>query len=85
MATTLSSAAKSRQHEAAHRRLEIEADERHLFGDGRAMLDQLGFGNALHGSQAEQSGVEAEAHRKARLLDRLVGAPGEASDEHERP
>jgi hypothetical protein len=49
------------------------------------MLDQLGFGNALHGSQAEQSGVVAEARRKARLLERLVGAPGEAGDENERP
>ena len=50
----------ARQRDAAHRRLQIEADQRHLLGNGSAMLDQLVLARALERGEGQQHGVIAQ-------------------------
>ena len=75
----------ARERNAADRRLEVEADQRHLGRDRAAVLDQLVLARALHGGKRKQHGVIAERARRARLLHGLRGAPDRAGDHDERP
>ena len=75
----------ARQRNAAHRRLQVEADQRHLVGDRRAVLDQLVLVRALERSERQQDGVVAHRPRRPRLVDRLRGLADRAGDHHQRP
>ena len=61
----------ARQRNTAHRGLQVEADQRHLVGDSRAVLDQLVLARALQRGERQQHGVIAQRARGPGLLDRL--------------
>ena len=63
-----------RQHDAADRRLQVEADQRDALGHGRAMRHQLIDRRALHRRQRQHAGVVAQATRDVGLGHRLCGA-----------
>jgi hypothetical protein len=42
----------ARERNPPHRRLQVEADQRHLAGDDAAVLDDLVLAGVLHGAQA---------------------------------
>ena len=75
----------ARQRNAADRRLQVEADQRHLPRDRGAMLDQLVLAGALQRGQRQQHGVIAQRARGPRLLDRLRRLADGAGDHHQRP
>ena len=74
----------TRQRDAAHRRLQVEANQRHLLGDGRAMLDQLVLAGTFQRRQRQQHGVIAQRPRGARFLDGLGRLADRARDHHQR-
>ncbi len=61
---------RHRQHEAADRRLQIEADQRDFARDRLRVRDQLVLARALHGGEREQPGVIAEVARDLGLAAR---------------
>ena len=73
------------RRDAADRRLQIEADQRHFLGDGGAMFDQLVLAGALQRGQRQQHGVVAQRPRGPRLLDGLRRLADRARDHHQRP
>ena len=75
----------ARQRNAADRRLQVEADGRHLARHGRAMLDELVLARPAHGAEAQQHRVVAERTRDARLLHGLRRPADHAGDHHQRP
>jgi hypothetical protein len=75
----------ARQLDAAHGRLQVEADQRHLRRDRGAMVDQLVLARTLQRSQRKQHRVIAERPRRARFLDRLRRLTNSARDHDQGP
>ena len=75
----------ARQLDPAHRRLQVEADQRHFLGDRGAMLDQLVLARTLQRRQRQQHGVITERARRSRFLDRLRRLADRARDHDQRP
>ena len=89
MATTLSSAARRRQkvgpkQDAAHRRLQVEANQRDAPGQPGAVIEPFVLARIGKRREAHHACVVAEAERDIRLGERLFGAPDEARDPHQR-
>ena len=73
-----------RQRSAAHRGLQVEADERDAGADRRAVRDERGVVRVGQRGQAEQAGVVAEARQQIRLRQGLVACAADAADADER-
>ena len=73
------------QHHTAHRRLQVEADQRNALGQARTMLQPLVLARAGEGGEAHHACVIAEAEGDVRLGQRLFRPPDQARDTHQRP
>jgi hypothetical protein len=73
-----------RQRDAAHRRLQVEADQRHHCGHRRAVRHQFVDRGALHRRQRQHAGVVSMLQRELRLGDGLRRAAGQAGDQDHR-
>src|SRR5512143_397738 len=72
------------QRNAADRRLQIKTDQRHNLSDRAAVRDQLVLARALHGGEAQQTGVIPETEGYFSLSPRLLGPADDPGDHHQR-
>ena len=66
-----------RQHSPAHRRLQVETNQRRHFPDSPAVLDKFVVACVRKRCKAHQGGVISQAVRKLRLRERLRAARAE--------
>ena len=73
------------EHDTAHRRLQVEADEGDALGEPGAVLQPLVLARAGEGGEAHHARVIAEAEGCVRLGQRLLRPSDQAGDPHQRP